>query len=775
MMRLICWIPAFLEECGNDANSPRVIPAFFPEAGILLASFPHFSRGRNPPCVIPAFFQRRESSKLKAMPYNISMRRAIVRSDSPPVRLRKRGDVGLVTIANPPVNALSAAVRRGLLNALALAEEDAKIRAAVLTSSGGKAFVAGADISEFGSPPVAPSLPEVVAAMDAFSKPLVAAIDGVAMGGGLEIALACHCRVASKNARFGFPEVNLGLIPGAGGTQRLPRLCGIGRALEIIAGGQSFGAARAMEIGIVDEVAANGAAAVKTAFARAKRLAAEKKPPRRVSGLRIKESAASAARIAEEYSERLKKQKPGLLAPLCCARAAGGAALPFAEGVRHERALFLQCMRSQQRKALVHIFFASRNAAKAFVPAKGGEIVSVAVVGGGTMGAGIVVCLADAGLPAILLEADADALAKGLNRARAVYEHRRQSGRISESEMRQRLRLITGAKDYGGIGGADLIIEAVPENMDLKKRVFAELDRRCKPGAILASNTSSLGIGEIAAATKRRGLVAGMHFFAPAQRMKLLEIVRGKETAPKTLSVIARLAKQIGKTPVLAGDSPGFIGNRLYAPYGREAEFLLEEGATPAQVDSAMRDFGMAMGPFRARDLSGIDNGRNIRLRDWANLPAHYPRPRVLEKLFQAGRLGQKNGAGYYRYPDGKTPVNDPKTLALIKQASAERGIHRQKPSARQIRERCLYALINEGAKVLSEGVARCAADIDAVYVLGYGFPARRGGPMFWADSVGAAFILERVKQFHKECGEWWKPAPLLQQLAKANGKFAEV
>ena len=687
---------------------------------------------------------------------------------SPLVSYRHRAALAVITINNPPVNALSAAVRQGLMEALQRAANDQRVQAAVLAAQG-RAFIAGADIREFGKPPLPPSLPEVVALMDDFPKPLVAAMNGATLGGGLEIALTCHYRVATHTAQFGFPEVKLGLLPGAGGTQRLPRLVGMRQALDIILSGTPLAAVQAKKMGVVDEVI-HRVSALPSALTAAARLAKTKRPLRRVSNLSI--AADAAAPLLAEYAERLRASK--LFAPPCCVQAVAAAVLPFAAGVKHERRLFMRCMRSPQRKALVHAFMAERQAGKieqtSAPPSH--DIRAAAVVGGGGMGAGIAVCLADAGIRTTLLETNADALNAGLARIQSLYARRRQNGRLSAAAARRYLSLIRGG-DYADIGTADLIIEAVPEEMALKRQVFAALDKHAKAGALLATNTSSLNVNELARATSRRSDVLGLHFFMPAHHMRLLEIVRGRDTSSATLAAALRLAKTLGKAPVVVGVCPGFVGNRLYTGYGREAEFLLEEGATPQQVDAALRGFGMAMGPLAARDLSGLDNGRNIRQHVWANLSSDYPRPGVLERLYQADRLGQKSGAGYYRYEKGKRhPIPDRATLAFIKDAAAARGICRRRLSSRFIVDRCLLALINEGAKVLDEGIARRASDIDMIYVTGYGFPSYLGGPMFCADKMGAAYILARVQEFHRQFGRWWEPAPLLVRLAKNGGTF---
>ena len=684
-----------------------------------------------------------------------------------PVSYRLSGQIAIITIANPPVNALGHAVRRGLLDASARFASDAQAQAAVLTSEG-RAFIAGADVAEFIEGPAAPLLPRVVAALDALEKPIVAALDGVTLGGGLEVALACSHRVAGRKARLGFPEVKLGLLPGAGGTQRLPRLVGIETALEMITSGLPVTAARAFDLGIVDELV-ELASVEQAAVDVAARLAMTSAPAKRVSSLSV--HGLDADQILDAAIDRAKSSP--ILALKKCVEAVGASRLPYSTGVKIERRLFLSCRRSRQHAALLHGFLAQRKAGASRVP--GRPITAAAVVGGGTMGAGIAVCFADAGYRTLMLEANATALAAGLGRVKAIYASRIKGGRLDEAQAKRRLRLISGGS-YRDLAEVDLVVEAVPEVMDLKRKVFAELDKHARPDAILATNTSALDIEKIAQATKRPKRVLGMHFFAPAQRMRLLEVVRGSGTSEAVHATVMAVGKALGKAPVSVGACPGFVGNRLYGHYGREAEFLLEEGATPTQVDAALTRFGMAMGPFAVRDLSGNDVGRNIRLQAWANLPSQYPRPGVLERLFQAGRLGQKSGAGYYRYEAGSPKaLPDPRVLRHIKAAAAVRGIKRGRVSARLIIDRCIYALINEGAKTLAEGMAQRSSDIDMIYVTGYGFPAWRGGPMYLADRLGAAKVHSRVKEFHGKFGPWWEPAPLLADLARSGGCFADA
>jgi 3-hydroxyacyl-CoA dehydrogenase len=692
------------------------------------------------------------------------------------VRLERHGDVALITVNNPPVNALGVAVRAGLQEAFERAEADSDVRAVVLVCEG-STFIAGADIKEFGKPQQPPSLPEVIEIIEGSSKPSVAVIHGTALGGGLEVALGCHYRIARTDAKVGLPEVKLGLLPGAGGTQRLPRLAGVAKALDMIISGQPISASEAVEHHIVDEVFDGDL--VEAGLAYARRLLDENRGPRRsgeqTAGL---EGADNAALIAAKHAE-VAKRMPGLFSPLRCIAAVEAATLlPLAEGLKRERELFVECLDSPQRGALIHSFFAERQAGKINdLPAdvKPRSIKTAAVIGGGTMGVGIALSFANAGVPVKLLEINSEALQRGLQRARDTYAASVKRGSLTEAVMEHRLELIEGVADYGALADADLVVEAVFEDMSVKQQVFEQLDAVCKPGAILASNTSSLDLDAIAAFTKRPEDVVGLHFFSPANVMRLLEVVRGEKTSHEVLATAMAIGKQLKKVSVVVGVCDGFVGNRMVFQYGREAEFLLEEGATPGQVDAALRDFGMAMGPFAMRDLSGLDIGQAIRKRQRATLPAHLDFPTVSDKLCAAGMLGQKTGAGYYRYePGSRTPLENPDLASMLEAASREKGIDRQPLDAQYIIERCIFALVNEGAKILEEGIAQRSSDIDVIYLNGYGFPAFRGGPMFYADSVGLDKVLARVRELHTRCGDWWKPAPLLEKLAAEGRTFTE-
>jgi len=691
------------------------------------------------------------------------------------VRLQKRGEIALIIADNPPVNALGQAVRQGLLQAFQAAEADPQVAAVVLLCEG-STFFAGADIKEFGKPPMAPSLPEVIDAIEGGSKPSVAVIHGTALGGGLEVALGCHYRIARADAKVGLPEVKLGLLPGAGGTQRLPRLAGVAQALDMILSGAPIASTEARDHHIVDELFDGDP--MEAGLAYAHRLLQEGRGVRR-SGEQTRglEGTDNAALIAARHAEVVKRS-PGLFSPLRCIAAVEAATrLPLAEGLERERELFLECLNSPQRAALVHAFFAERQAAKIAdlpVDTRPREIRTAAVIGGGTMGVGITLCFANAGVPVKLLEVGDEALQRALQRARDTYATSVKRGSLSEAAMVQRLALIEGITDYAALADVDLVVEAVFEDMAVKQQVFERLDAVCKPGAILASNTSSLDLNAIAAFTRRPEDVVGLHFFSPANVMRLLEVVRGARTSHEVLASAMAIGRKLKKVAVVVGVCDGFVGNRMLFQYGREAEFLLEEGATPQQVDAALRNFGMAMGPFAVRDLAGLDIGQAIRKRQRAVLPAHLEFPTVADRLCAAGMLGQKTGVGYYRYePGNRTPLENPELASMLAAASREKGIERRELEERYIVERTIYSLVNEGAKILEEGIAQRSSDIDLIYLNGYGFPAWRGGPMFYADSVGLDKVLATIRELHARCGDWWKPAPLLEKLAAEGRTFS--
>ncbi|MGB3596522.1 MAG: 3-hydroxyacyl-CoA dehydrogenase NAD-binding domain-containing protein [Pseudomonas neustonica] len=693
------------------------------------------------------------------------------------VTLERKGAIAVVTVNNPPVNALGIAVREGLQNSFKAAEADPEVKAIVLVCEG-STFIAGADIKEFGKPPQAPSLPDVVNGIEAGSKPSVAVIHGTALGGGLEVAVSCHYRIARKDAKVGLPEVKLGLLPGAGGTQRLPRLTGVAKALDMIVSGAPISATEALELGVVDQLIEGDLLSAGLAYA--DQLIAEGKGPRRTGERTDKlEGVDNAAAVAAKRAE-IEKKMPGLFSPQRCISAVEAAfTLPLDEGLKRERELFAECLVSPQRAALVHAFFTERLASKVDGLAKDTpvrDVKSAAVIGGGTMGVGIAMCFANAGIPVKVLEITAEARDKAMQRARDTYGMSVKRGSLNEAALEKRMALISGVTDYADLADVDLVIEAVFEEMSVKQKVFSALDANCKPGAILASNTSSLDLNEIANFTKRPEDVVGLHFFSPANVMRLLEVVRGEKTADDVLATAMAIGKKLKKVAVPVGVCDGFVGNRMVFQYGREAEFLVEEGATPAQVDGALRKFGMAMGPFAMRDLSGLDIGLSIRTRQRQTLPAEFKLPLVLDKMAEAGMLGQKTGKGFYVYEAGsRTPLENPELPAILAAASKEQGIERRELSDEYIIERTIYALINEGAKILEEGIAQRASDIDVIYLNGYGFPAFQGGPMFYADAVGLDMVYAKICEFHEQHGAWWKPAALLEKLAKEGRKFADL
>ncbi|WEJ72366.1 3-hydroxyacyl-CoA dehydrogenase NAD-binding domain-containing protein [Pseudomonas sp. PSE14] len=692
------------------------------------------------------------------------------------VQLERRGEIALVTVDNPPVNALGHAVRAGLHAAFQQAEADPQVRAVVLVCAG-RTFMAGADIREFGKPPQAPLLPEVVEAIESATKPSVAVIHGTALGGGLEVALACHYRIARRDAQVGLPEVKLGLLPGAGGTQRLPRLAGVEKALDMIVSGAPIRASEALDNTIIDELFDGDLIEAGLAFAR--RLLAGGKGPRRTGERNERVQQAGVAALIAHKRGEVQKRLPGQFSPLRCIDAVEAATqLPLREGLARERELFQQCMASPQRAAQIHAFFAERDAAKVeglAADTQPRDVRSAAVIGGGTMGVGIVLCFANAGIPVKLLEVNDEALQRGLDRARSLYAASVARGSLSAEELERRMALISGVLDYAALGDVDVVVEAVFESLDVKRQVFEQLDTVCKPGAILASNTSSLDLDEIAAFTQRPQDVVGLHFFSPANVMRLLEVVRGKATSDAVLATAMQLGKRLKKVSVVVGVCDGFVGNRMIFQYGRQAEFLLEEGATPAQVDRALRAFGMAMGPLAVRDLSGLDISHAIRARQRPNLKPGQTLPTVLDHLIAAGMLGQKSGTGFYQYGEGRTVQDNPALPAMLEQAAAGRGITRAPVEDEEIVERCIYSLINEAANILDEGIAQRASDVDVIFLNGYGFPAWRGGPLFYADSVGLARVLERIREFHQRLGAWWQPAPLLERLVAEGRRFADL
>jgi 3-hydroxyacyl-CoA dehydrogenase len=696
-----------------------------------------------------------------------------------PVQYARKGSVGEIVVDNPPVNALSHGVRQGLADAIAQGTQDAQAQTLLIVCKG-RTFIAGADIREFGKPLQAPHLSQVLDAIEGCPKPVIAAIHGTALGGGLEVALACHYRCAVPAALFGLPEVKLGLLPGAGGTQRLPRVVGVPAALEMISSGEPIGAEAARAQGLVDEVLTGELEPGALAFA--ERVGKEKRPLAKIRDRNDKiAEAAAQPNLFADFRKALARRARGNEAPLRCVDAVEAAVrLPFEQGLARERELFVQAMASPQSEALRHVFFAEREVAK--VPGVGKEtpalpVAQGAVLGSGTMGTGIAMNFANAGIPVTLIDVKPELVEKALATIRANYASTVSKGRLSQAEMDARVARITGATEFERVGQAELVIEAVFEEMALKKEVFGRLDKACKAGAVLASNTSTLDVNEIASATRRPEQVLGMHFFSPANVMRLLEIVRGQKTAPATLATAMAVARQMGKIGVVVGVCDGFVGNRILHQYTREAAFLIEEGALPQQVDKVLYDFGLPMGPFAMGDLAGLDVGWRVRKHRKAQgtLKGRYA-GHVADKLCEMGRFGQKTGAGYYKYEKGsRTPIPDPEVEALIASTSQEQGIARRKVSDEEVLARCIYPMINEGAKILEEGIALRPSDIDIIWINGYGFPAYRGGPMHYADSVGVKTVYEGLLAFQKEHGAVWQPAPLLERLAREGKRFADL
>jgi len=681
------------------------------------------------------------------------------------VDLRRDGEVVVVTVDNPPVNALKHEVRAGLAKALQRAHADDGVKAVVIVCAG-RTFFAGADITEFGKPPQPPSLHEIIAAIEAMQKPVVAALHGTAFGGGFELALACHFRVAVADARVGLPEVKLGLLPGAGGTQRLPRLVGPEKALKMIVTGDPIAAPEASADGVIDEIVDGDLTGSAVAFAR--RVVAEGRPLKLVRNRDEKLIGEGFADAAETLTRRLR----GRDAPAACVEAVRNAiVLPFEEGLRREGELFRKLVAGDQSKAQRHIFFAEREAAK--IPdmpetTKICPIARAAVIGAGTMGGGIAMCFANAGIPVTVVETGRDLLQKGLDRVGANYRTTISRGGLSAEEMERRMGLINGVTEFDAVGEADVVIEAVFEEMAVKKQVFADLDRQKKTNAVLATNTSTLDVNEIARATTRPRDVLGMHFFSPANVMRLLEIVRGEQTSFEALATAVALGRRLGKVPVTVGVCYGFVGNRMLARRSVETERLLLEGALPQEIDTAVAGFGFPMGPCAMMDLAGLDVGWRIR-------QGRGEHTLIEDTLCEAGHYGQKTGKGYFRYDAGsRTPVPDPEVEKLILEASSRLGINRRPIPQEQIIERMILPMINEGARILEEGIATRPSDIDVIWVYGYGWPVWRGGPMYYADRLGLAHLRDRLSFYaDRSRDETLQPAPLLQRLAREGRGFA--
>ncbi|QSI28849.1 3-hydroxyacyl-CoA dehydrogenase [Variovorax sp. RKNM96] len=687
------------------------------------------------------------------------------------------GDVFVVTIDNPPVNALGVDVRRGLVAAIGAAEADSGAKA-VLIVGAGRNFIAGADIREFGKAPQPPSLPEVCLAIENCSKPVVAAIHGAALGGGLEVALSAHYRIASPTAKLGLPEVALGLLPGSGGTQRAPRLIGVKPALELMLSGRHAGAKEALSLGLVDRLGTEADARAE-GLAYAQELIAAKAPVRRTreaTGLADKE--ASRAALEAARADTAKKSR-GLFSPMKIIEAVEGAlTLPFDEGMALERKLFMQCIDSPQRAGLIHAFFAEREVLKApeTKSASPRKLESAGIVGGGTMGAGIAVAMLDAGLPVTMIERDEPSLARGRQHVEKVYDGLIAKGRMTPEAKAAVMARFSGSTSYDALSNVDIVVEAVFEEMGVKKAVFAELDRVCKPGAVLATNTSYLDIDEIAASIKRPQDVVGLHFFSPANIMKLLEIVVPAKVSADVVATGFELAKKLKKVPVRAGVCDGFIGNRILAVYRQAADHMMEDGASPYQIDEAVREFGYPMGPFQVSDLAGGDIGWATRKRKAATRDPQARYVQIADRICERGWFGQKTQRGYYLYPEGaRTGSPDPAVLAIIDAERERAGIVRRSFTNEEIIRRYMAAMVNEGANVVLQRIALRPLDVDVTFLYGYGFPRHRGGPMKYADMVGLPKVLADIREFAKEDPIFWKPSPLLVELVERGADFSSL
>ena len=690
-------------------------------------------------------------------------------------RLERDGDLAFIVVNNPPVNTITAEVRARLRAVLDELKGSSGIKAAILMCEG-TTFFSGADIGEFKGPPKEEEYRALFNAIEALEIPVIAAMHGTVLGGGLEIALACHYRVAAPKARFGMPEVTLGIIPGAGGTQRMPRLIGAERALELILSARPVDAKQGQQMGFIDAIIEGDLRSGAAEYARA--LLAEGKGPRRTGEMTV-DPATATAEIFERMTQQARKAYPNRNAGLVAVDAVRKSAqASLAEGLEYETALVNECKRSPESLGAVHVFFAEREARR--VPGledvEAAPIKSAGIIGAGTMGGGIAICFANAGIPVTLIDVNTAALDRGLATIDGIYQKMVERGRLTEEEKARRMKLIAPTLDYEALRDADVIVEAVIESMELKQKVFAQLDAVAKPGAVLATNTSTLDIEQIAQATKRPGDVIGMHFFSPANVMPLLEVVRTSQTSPRTIRTVMELAKPLRKTPVLARVCYGFIGNRMMEGYAREAERMVLEGATPRQVDSALEEWGMAMGILAVFDMAGIDVGVNVHK---ANASQYPPDPTYYQAdfaLYEAGRLGQKNGKGYYRYePGNRTRFDDPEAIEIIRKRAQELNVPQRSHSKEEIQERCLYPLLNEGFRILGEGIALRASDIDVVWTSGYGFPRYRGGPMFYAETIGLTTLLDGMKKYRDRFGPMhWEPAPLLVDLVERKMTVAQ-
>jgi len=698
-----------------------------------------------------------------------------------PVRFDRIEAVGVITLDNPPVNAFSLSQRIGVSEALTAGLQDPDIQAFVICGSG-RMFSAGADIREFdtGLAGESPTLMDLISLIENSPKPVVCALHGTALGGGCELSLACHSRIAIPGTRIGLPEVTLGIVPGAGGTQRLPRLIGVLPALDAIVSGKPMTAERAHELGLVDGLADDGDDLLKISVSLAHRLSIGPEPPKKTrdrDGHLLE--AKNRPELFDEFRSRISRRARGFEAPFACIDCVEATTtMSFENGLAFEREVFLRCRSSNQSLSQRHAFFAEREARK--VSGLGPEtsqtdVRHAAVLGCGTMGTGIAMCFANAGIPVIVTESEQGMLDRGMKMIRKNYASTVSKGRMTEEEAEARLALIEPTLEFERVSAADVVIEAVFEEMELKKKIFTRLDGLCKADAILATNTSSLDVNTIAAVTGRPEQVVGTHFFSPANVMRLVEIVRGDHTSPEVLATTLTLSKQLGKVGVVVGVCDSFAANRMLYPYSRQAQFLIEEGAFPEQVDKVIYDFGFPMGPFALSDLAGIDVGWRVRQHREPSRPKHLRYSEIADRLYEMGRYGQKTRKGWYNYEEGsRIPMPDPEVVDLVVRTSRELEIDRREISDEEILQRCIYPLINEGARILEEGIVQRASDLDIVWLYGFGFPRYRGGPMFYADSVGLRHVYEVMQGFCEIHQDWLEPAPLLERLAREDKTFAE-
>ena len=698
-----------------------------------------------------------------------------------PVRFDRIEAVGVITLDNPPVNAFSLSQRIGVSEALTAGLQDPDIQAFVICGSG-RMFSAGADIREFdtGVAGESPTLMDLISLIENSPKPVVCALHGTALGGGCELSLACHSRIAIPGTRIGLPEVTLGIVPGAGGTQRLPRLIGVLPALDAIVSGKPMTAERAHELGLVDGLADDGDDLLKISVSIAHRLSVGPEPPKKTRDrdghlLEVQ----NRPELFDEFRSRISRRARGFEAPFACIDCVEAATtMSFENGLAFEREVFLRCRSSNQSLSQRHAFFAEREARK--VSGLGPEtsqtdVRHAAVLGCGTMGTGIAMCFANAGIPVIVTESEQGMLDRGMKMIRKNYASTVSKGRMTEEEAEARLALIEPTLEFERVSAADVVIEAVFEEMELKKKIFTRLDGLCKADAILATNTSSLDVNTIAAVTGRPEQVVGTHFFSPANVMRLVEIVRGDHTSHEVLATTLTLSKQLGKVGVVVGVCDSFAANRMLYPYSRQAQFLIEEGAFPEQVDKVIYDFGFPMGPFALSDLAGIDVGWRVRQHREPSRPKHLRYSEIADRLYEMGRYGQKTRKGWYNYEEGsRIPMPDPEVVDLVVRTSRELEIDRREISDEEILQRCIYPLINEGARILEEGIVQRASDLDIVWLYGFGFPRYRGGPMFYADSVGLRHVYEVMQGFCEIHQDWLEPAPLLERLAREDKTFAE-